>query len=38
MNQKYYALTPKLASIIEDVSEESFNYLIPNIEQYEKSK
>jgi integrase len=36
--KKYYALTPGLAGIIEDVSEESFNDLIPDIEQYEKNK
>jgi len=30
--KKYYALVPGLASIIEDLSEESFNDLIPNIE------
>jgi hypothetical protein len=36
--KKYYALTPGLAGIIEDVSEESFNELIPDIEQYEKNK
>lgn len=36
--KKYYALVPGLSNIIEDVSEESFNDLIPNIEQDEKNK
>jgi site-specific recombinase XerD len=36
--KKYYALTPGLANIIEKASEESFNDLIPDIEQDEKNK
>jgi site-specific recombinase XerD len=36
--KKYYALVPGLANIIEDISEKSFNELIPNIEQDEENK